>query len=40
MRIRGYFSKPERVCEQIIVGNIGIQDFDRKTGSDNATGET
>jgi len=40
MRIRRYFSKPERVRGQIIVGNIGVQDFDRKAGSDNTTGET
>ena len=40
MRIRGYFSKPERVRGQIIVGSISIQGFDRKAGSDNTAGET
>jgi hypothetical protein len=39
-RIRGYWTKPERVREHIIAGNIGVQGFDRKTGSDNTTGET
>jgi hypothetical protein len=40
MRIRGYFAKPELVRGQIIVGNIGIQGFDRKAGNDSTTGET